>query len=175
MKNFCPPLSSDEVKEKLYGLGIRDDDFIAFYNWKNGQREDSYCEMIEYGGPFSIEEIYEAIAGYHNYDPMLVPLISEGEQMLLFNKKPGNNYGKIYFYSVPQLYSDFPISYYDSITSMIETTIVAYKKGLYIYDFNRNKLRFDYYKLHDFIKSMNPQSKFWTDHNSLNHEEWYEI
>ncbi|MFT3748121.1 MAG: hypothetical protein QM768_07380 [Agriterribacter sp.] len=170
------PFSPKETELKLINeLGINDSNFKDFFSWKNGEEEDSYCEIMEYGGPMSIDAIKETISNYFHFEPMLIPFISEGEQMLLFNKKNGRNYGKIYLYSVPELYIEHPISYYDSFESMISTTITAYKKKIYSYDFSKKKLRYDYDELHRHIKEMNPNSEFWKNHNPLRSEDWYEI
>lgn len=175
-KKLLDPLSPNEVEIRLVQLGIEDIDFRSFYNWKNGERKDTFCEMMEYGGPLSLTTIKETISeSYYPYNRSLIPFISEGEEMLLFNIQKGRNYGKIYLFSPPQLYIDFPISYYDSIFSMIKTTIIAYQKKIYKYDFIKNRFQCNYYELHEQIKKMNPNSVFWSDHDPLHPEEWYEI
>lgn len=162
------PLKVDEVEDAMNKLGIYDMDFRNLYLWKNGEADDSFCQLIECGGPLSLKNISSIVNELsYPYDSSLIPFISEGEEMLLFNTKRGDHYGKIYFFSVPQLYIDFPISYYDSIHSMIETTMAAYKEKIYVYDFSKNMLTYDFEKLHNHIQKNNPRSAYWIHHDPL--------
>ncbi|ODT52745.1 MAG: hypothetical protein ABS68_07600 [Niastella sp. SCN 39-18] len=58
---------------------------------------------------------------------------------------------------------------------MIETTIAAYTKKVYAYDFEKNRLRCKYEDLYELIKRMNPNSIYWKDHDPLQEDEWYEV
>ena len=95
--------------------------------------------------------------------------------MLLFNTKLGKHYGKLYFYSVPYLYIDYPISYYDSLAAMIQTTIDAYKLKIYSYDDKEIWLYVDNQKFNELAKKNNGNSTYWTEHDTFREEEWYEI
>ncbi|MDE3145179.1 MAG: hypothetical protein KGL19_13560 [Bacteroidota bacterium] len=172
-----PPLPDKEIEKKLNDLGIIDENVKALFQWKNGEKEDSYCQIMECGGLLSLQEIKEDKKSYLSdcYAPTFIPIVSEGEQKILFNNKQGSHYGKLYFYSVPCLYINHPISYYDSLESMLRTTIEAYKNKAYKYDVKNNWLDIDR-DLFDLIaKKINIKSAYWKKHNPLQEEEWYEI
>ena len=44
-----PSLSDIEIDEYLEEIGIADENIKSLFQWKNGEREDSYCQMMEYG------------------------------------------------------------------------------------------------------------------------------
>lgn len=171
-----PPLPDEEIDNYFDKFGVIDKGLKALYQWKNGEKEDSYCQMMMYGGMQSLEAIEKSFLFDIPYDSFLLEIISDnGEERLLFNKKQGKHYGKLYMYSVPSLYIDFPISYFDSLDAMLRTTIEAYKNEAYIYDNERQWLNKDYHKYEAIAKSFNKNSAYWTNHNPLKQEEWYEI
>ncbi|OIQ97454.1 hypothetical protein GALL_204640 [mine drainage metagenome] len=172
-----PPLPDKEIDKSLKDLGIIDENVKALFQWKNGEKEDSYCQMMECGGLLSLQEIKEDKESYLSdcYASSFIPIISEGEQKILFNNKSGSHYGKLYLYSVPCLYIDYPISYYDSLETMVTTIIEAYKKNAYAYNLESNWLDIDHEKFREIAKKNNKKSTYWKKHNPLAEEEWYEI
>jgi hypothetical protein len=171
-----PPLSDKEIDSYFEELGINDENLKALYQWKNGEKEDSYCQMMMYGGLQSLQEIKRCSLLDNPYDASLVEIISDnGEERLLFNKKHGRHYGKLYMYSVHDLYIDFPISFFDSLDAMLRTTIEAYQVEAYRYDNARKWLNIDFDKFEIIAKEFNKNSAYWTNHNPLREEEWYEI
>lgn len=173
-----PPLANQEIEEWMEILEVKDDNFKAMYQWKNGEEEDSFCQMTERGSLISLNEIKETLDHYLNgvTNPSLIPLISEGSEILLFNnKKSSKHYGKLYLYSVGLLYIDYPITCYDSIEAMLKTVIESYETGVFSYDNENSFLDVDFKKFRIIAKRYNPESKYWQPHDPLQHEEWYEI
>ncbi len=171
-----PPLSDEEIDKYFEEFGIADEDLKALFQWKNGEQVESYCQLMDNGGIQSLQEIKNYLSFDKPYDSDLLEIISDnGEEALLFNKRKGPHYGKLYFYSVPCLYIEHPISYFDSINAMLQTTIEAYKEGVYQYDSEERWLNIDLKKFAVIAKKINPNSRYWIKHNPLLNEEWYEI
>jgi hypothetical protein len=171
-----PPLPDKEIDEYLRELDINDDNLKALFQWKNGEKEDSYCQMMEYGGLQSLELIKESALTDKPYDPLLIEIISDnGEESILFNKKKGPHYGKLYMYSVGQLYIGHPISYFDSLETMVKTIIEAYKTETFKYDQENKWLDINFATFATIAKKINKKSAYWKKHNRLKWEEWYAI
>lgn len=172
------PLNENDIEQYLNEVNISDKNVKALYQWKNGAKVNSQCEIIKYGVFCSLELLVE---GYKNnldntYDRSFITIVDDSDVRLLFNNKQGSShYGKIYLYSIPSLYIDYPISYFDSVESMIETSVQAYKEGVCFYDQKKNTLRFDESIFFILAKSINKGSAYWTDHDPLHDEDWYEI
>ncbi len=170
------PLTDKEIDKSLQELGINDENIKALFQWKNGEKEDSYCQMTERGGLMSLDAVKESKLHYNFYDPFLIALITDnGEESLLFNTKPGLHYGKLYLFSVSQLYIDHPIGYFDSLEAMVKTIIEAYNKKALFYDKEEEFLEYDGPKFREIAKKINKKSAYWTNHDPLREEEWYEI
>src|SRR5688572_9636508 len=97
-----PPLPDEAIDKYFEEFGIEDEDLKALYQWKNGERADSYSKLMVYGGIQSLQEVKNYLSFDKLYDTDLLEIISDnGEEALLFNKRKGAHYGKLYFYSVP--------------------------------------------------------------------------
>ena len=93
---------------------------------------------------------------------MLIPLITDSTgEYILFNNEQGNDYGKLYFYSASILVAIETISCYDSIKSMIETTIEAYEQEKLKYDNGEDWLDIDVKGYWKIAAKYNHHSKFW--------------
>ncbi|MBG9377712.1 hypothetical protein I5907_15830 [Panacibacter sp. DH6] len=170
------PLPDKEIDEYLRELKINDENLKALFRWKNGEKENSYCQMMEYGGLQSLKSIKESQSSFKLYDPLLIEIITDnGEESILFNNKPGTHYGKLYMYSVPQLYIEQPISYFDSLEAMVKTIIEGYKEKAFKRKTQKKRLHIDYDKFAAIAKKINKKSAYWKKHNPLKPEEWYEI
>ena len=175
-ENLLPPLPDTEIDKNLKELGIYDADLKALFQWKSGMRDEHGPLMMQHGGLITFDSIKSSIDFNEYYDPHLIPLISDnGEEMQLFNSKPGQHYGKLYLFSVPTLYIEHPVSYYDSLASMVKTTIVAYKEKAYEYDQESDWLDMNIDKFYAIAKRHNTHSVYWTIFNKLKWREWYEI
>ena len=175
-KKLQPPLPDSDIDKFLQEIGIHDENIKALFQWKNGEKEDSYCQMMNYGGMQSLEIIKEWRMIDRPFDQFLIEIITDnGEESLLFNNKKGPYYGMIYIYSIGLLYIEHPISYFDSLTSMIKTTIEAYKTKAFKYDKEDNWLDIDFKKYSVIAKKYNKKSAYWKKHDRLQWEEWYAI
>ena len=175
-KKLQPPLPDSNIDKFLQEIGIHDENIKALFQWKNGEKEDSYCQMMVYGGLQSLKAVKESLSRFKLYDPLLIEIISDnGEESILFNNNPGPHYGQLYMYSIPQLYIEYPISYFDSLNTMIKTTIESYKAKAFEKTNSSNRLQFNFEKLTRIAKKYNKKSAYWKKHNPLQSEEWYAI
>jgi len=175
-ENLLPPLPDTEIDKNLQELGIDDEDLKALFQWKSGMGDENGPLMMNFGGLITFGSIKESIDFNEYFDPLLIPLISDnGEEMLLFNSKPGPHYGKLYLFSIAMLLIEHPMGYYDSLTAMVKTTIQAYKENIYKYEKGSNMVDIDFDKFFTIAKINNPNSIYWTEPDPHNEEEWYEI
>ena len=49
-EKLLPPLPDNEIDNYFDELGVNDENVKALYQWKNGEKEDSYCRMMIFGG-----------------------------------------------------------------------------------------------------------------------------
>jgi hypothetical protein len=174
-QNLLPSLSDEEIDKGLQELGINDENIKSLFRWKSGIRDSKLSQMMDYGSLLKFDEIKYLISSNKYYDKCLVPLISEnGEEILLFNTNPGPHYGKLYLFSVAQLYIEYPVSIYCSLSSMLETTIELYRTGGYQYDSKDNWLTIDFDKYDIVAKKLNTGCVYWTEHDEVI-PDWYEI
>lgn len=158
-----PPLPDEEIKSYLEKIGIDDDNVFALYKWKNGvdgrraMLFDSKVALLSLGDVLKYQEMFA-----DDLDENLITLFcSPFDTRLLFNRKAGKNYGKLYIYSVPLLSIDDPYSYFDSIEKMIETNIKSYEAGGFEYNSKDDILISNLKIHHPIIKSLNVNSNFW--------------
>jgi len=175
-ENLMPPFTNEEIDTNLKKIGIEDENVKKMFQWKSGIKNEHNYRMMQFGGLLTFNSIKESISLNDYFDHSLIPLISDDEgEMLLFNKNSGPHYGKLYLFSVGSLYINHPISYYDSLYSMMRTVIDAYKKNAYEYDKENDWLDINDYQLAEIAKNYNPNSAYWTDHNVLKWQEWYAV
>lgn len=169
------PLSTQKIDKYLETLEVSDVNLKALYQWKNGEEEESNCQMTDVGGFQSLESVTKDLANSKQYDSSFIEIFSDNrENSLLFNRKSGPHYGKLYFYSIG-LYMEYPISYYDSLGSMVITIIKSYRNKAFVYDTDNKWLDIDFKKFKTIAKTINTNSVFWKKHNPLKPKEWYEI
>lgn len=174
-KKLQPPLPEEQMHKYFDELNITDKNLKALFHWKNGEKEDSYCQMTSDGGLQSLEAIKQFKFLDKSYAASFIEVLSDnGEQSILFNNKPGNHYGQLYFYSTG-LYMDYPISYYDSLITMMQTIIEAYKTGVYEYNHEEKRLHIEFHNFSSIAEKINNNSTYWKEHDPLKWEEWYEI
>lgn len=168
-------LPTNETEFYLNKLNITDSDFRSLYYWKNGynvnKNVNNICSVLEYGTFMSLESVYNTFlknkTGSGRWDsPSLIPFITDSTgQYILFNNRNGANYGKLYLYSASILVAIDTISYYDSISSLLQTTIEAYEKGILKYIETEDWLDIDVRKFRDIAVKYNFNSKFWKHKN----------
>ena len=93
--------------------------------------------------------------------PYLPLLRDDTGQFLIFNNGPGKDHGKIHLYSSSLGFIDDPISYYDSVPAMIETTLLSYEQEAFVYDDAKDWLKIDRNKYAKIAKAINQRSKYW--------------
>ncbi|MDP4256544.1 MAG: hypothetical protein Q8938_21285, partial [Bacteroidota bacterium] len=116
--------------------------------------------LFVFGVLFSME----GVAEYAEFDPgsPFIPLIGDVTgDMLLFNNSRDGDRGKLHIYSVSLLSIDEPYTYFDSINTMAETTIRAYKEGALSIDRRDGRLAVDTDRHRKIAAKMNPGSAFW--------------
>jgi len=169
-ERLYPPLSELDLEIILKNLKIKSEDFRTLYKWKNGFdfTKDSYiCFDILFNGTLlSLDLVQEDILFNQKestWRNTLIPLIGNDErEWLLFDNRKGKDYEKIFFYS-PSIPSAAikPITCYDSIVAMIDTTISAYRNGILQYDPNEDWLNNDVDRYFTLARERNPKSQFW--------------
>jgi len=176
-RNLLPPLPAEIVEKELGNIGIYDKNVRLLFHWKSGMKDEGGPLFMEHGGLITFDSIKESNDFNQHYDPLLIPLISDnGEDMLMFNTNAGAHYGKMYLFSVPLLLVKHPISYYDSLTTMVKTTIEAYRERAYQYDEDDNGcLSINLDKFSPIARKYNPNSAYWTERKNKKWTEYYEI
>lgn len=161
------PLYENTISDYLKGLDINDETFRLLFKWKNGfdftHGDDPRNQIFDFGALLSLERILKLEKlGLDIWKKTFVPIISSGDgDYILFNNKRGENYGKLHLYSAALLFIENPISYYDSIYTMIETTIEAYEKKILVYDPKNNWLNDNVKDFHTLAKRINKRSDYW--------------
>lgn len=164
------PLSNEEMISYIEKIQVTNDDFKSFYTWKNGfdymKNPSVDCQIFDFGAPLPLQEMVATIiadkAENHQWNDQFIPLITETTgQYLMFNNCPGDDYGKIHLYSPSLLYVDDPISYYDSIQTMIQTMIVCYENGIVFYNKAEDWLEINFEGYWNLGTQYNPRSDYW--------------
>ena len=161
------PLPEQELDQFLKELEINDENFKQLYKWKNGfnstHGENRHNQIFDFGGLLSMEFLLESKAlDLGAWEKSFVPLVSTGDgDFILFNNKNGREYGKLHLFSPSLLYIEEPIGYYDSIYTLIETTIEAYQQHVFEYDEKKDWLDIDINKLDKIVSKLNKYSEFW--------------
>jgi hypothetical protein len=160
------PLPDVQIDEFMKANGITEKAFRMLYQWKNGV--DFYkpyrCELTEWGVLLSIESIARSIkrqAEASSWKSSFIPLIRDNDgAALLLNNEMGGDYGRIHLFSVSLLHIDNPISIFDSIETMVQTYVEAYKSGALLYsdEFGDLDVEDEYYAIG---RELNKQSKYW--------------
>jgi hypothetical protein len=169
------PLPKSVILNTLKEFGLaQDKDLNKLYNWKSGTKVECKFHMMKFGNLLNFSEVKELVAYNSDYDPALIPIIGEGDAYLLFNSKKGQHYGKLYLFCPSLLYIQYPISCFDSISTMLETNINAYRQNIYTCDID-GTLIYDLDLFSDLARKYNKVSTFWRDHDAIRPEEWYQI
>jgi len=161
-----PPLPDEQINYYLDKLHLNNPEMKLLFGWKNGvdlsrgtYKNDQIFDM---GTLLSLEEMVLSSEEFPHENPHLIPLARDitGEGLLI-NNETGKDYGRIYLDSVSLLSLDDPYSCYDSIFSLLKTTIEAYESGVFKYDFEKNYLEIKTVEYWEMAKALNPQSSYW--------------
>ncbi len=163
-----PSLPNDKIELYLKEIKVVNEDFRALVRWKNGfdfsDGEDLTYQLFDCGALLSMEHMYKLTMGDSNlWAKNFIPLITDGSgDFLLFNNSKKHGYGKLHLYSVSRLFIDSPISYYDSIATMLKTTIEAYQTKALKYDSGDAWLNQEFQLYRTIAIKHNPKSQYWT-------------
>jgi hypothetical protein len=151
------PLEKSELDFYLNRLGLNDNNIRTLFEWKNGfdmSKGIGTRDAFTFAGIlFSLKDILEFV----EYDPseyaLLPPLFGDDTgDLLLFSNRNGQDYGKIYLYSVSLFSIDTKYIIYDSLYTLIETTLEAYETKALIYDKSTDYLDIDIDKYYEIGK-----------------------
>jgi hypothetical protein len=161
-----PPLSGQEIIHFLDQLQLTDPDVKELFKWKNGvdvsKGLNKRHKIFDFGVLLPLEAIVDSTKNYPHEKPGLIELVGDSSgDFLRFNNERDASYGKIYVDSVSLLSIDDPYSYYDSLSSMLKTTIEAYETAIYQYDNDKNILEVDWDRCWELSKDLNPGSNYW--------------
>jgi len=163
------PLDDKEIDSYLKELKVTDLNFKLFYSWKNGNEIDDLwnirCQVFDFGSMITLNSIIKLRNKPDLYwNNFFIPIIAtgDGDYLLYNNNDEANDYGKLHLFSPSLLFIEEPVSYYDSIFSLLETTMEAYKRSILKYDTKENWLDIDIKKYHEVAKRINVKSKYWT-------------
>ncbi len=165
-----PPLPKKEVEVYMESWGVKDKNLKDLLCWKNGfdfRGRIQNC-IFEWGALLSVEKMNHYIKDYDTEPEVTVDgkrificITENGSGDALLYSLQKEKYGKIHLFSVALLYIQEPISYYDSLSSMIATEIEAYEKGAYKWNSENGWLDIDTTKFFSIAKALNPQSDYW--------------
>jgi len=169
-----PPLPPEEVAHKMAQLGLADEQLKAWFGWKTGAMPSDYDPGAEEvrtvfyrsAGPLSLDSILlhqkTSQAGSW-WESHFVPIAADGGGLyLLFNSMPGENYGRIYLFCPSLLVID-PEICYDSLQTLLETTIAACEQGIAYYDEEQEDLDFDSKKYRKLAAKMNSHTEYFKE------------
>ncbi len=141
-----PALAEADIRILLQKVGIDDENVYTLYKWRNGVETSNLSDSMIFQfacSMLSLDEVnyyYKNNLPEHDEDGLVTLFESPYGEVFLFNTNKGGDYGKIHLYSVSLLLIENPRTYYDSLSTMIETTINLYLKSGLIYDEKENFL-----------------------------------
>jgi hypothetical protein len=179
LAKYCNPLFSilmpplpDEVRDQLFASIELDEPSIKqVYQWKNGINYDNKMPRNSYdfsgfGVIPSLEYLVEK-RKKENEDNLwkktMIPIVTDfGGNFILFESdKKSNAYGQLFLYSPTMGHVDFPMSYFDSLDTMIKTICRWFEEEAFQYDQKEMYLDIDFDKQYDIGRKYNPISKYW--------------
>ncbi len=160
-----PPLEHSILEDILAKNNCDDHNIRLLYQWRTGVPFDDHTTQVFGFGcaPLNIHLVFE----YQKKFPIslpdhLLPIFAFGnDEVLLYNKSKGPDHGRIHLFSVSLLSIDPPLSYYDSLQSMLLTTIELYQKGGIVFDPNNDRLDLDSELIAKITIENNPNSSFY--------------
>lgn len=167
-QKLYPPVAVEEIDYYFHELGIKDEYLRSLYSWKGGYDPDKVpgdlCQIMEFDVFLSLEAItahVKANKTHESWDDKFIPLVTDTTgQFLLFSTEKNVDYGKLLLYSTSLLIQK-PISFYDSVYTMIETTIEEYKQEALVYNQKEDWLDCDFKKIRTIAGKINLNSDYW--------------
>lgn len=165
---FDPPLSKEITLQLLNKLGIKDENYVTLYCWKNGipvEKQDYSVDLrILMGGNFiSLSDAIDMDAeniSENYWKASLKPFFAnyEGEHYLVETDELSAFFGSVYFYSPNLTYAVDPILYFDNLETMIKSIMAFFRQDAQKYNPQNGKLEFDFRKVTAIRKELNPKA-----------------
>jgi len=172
------PFDPDHFAEMLALLQLDvSEDLNALYSWKPGLKKEivndldfnfrvfnrgTHIEYTEALHTYQILVLQEKEIFENRFFPfILIPGLGLGDPVLIDLSKKSKTFGQI-FYDSPATGITEPTSIFDSLSSMIETIIECYRKGVYTL-LKDGTLDFDSKKILAVSSRINPNSDYWKD------------
>lgn len=160
------PLPEKQRKSLIDSLDFFDQALYDLYSWRDGCSSGNLSKPIfDFDTTlFALQDVVkyksECPFGPFSSKKLLLIFASE-EDGLLFNHQEGFEYGKIHLYSVPMLSIENPKPYYDSLLTMLQTTIAFYENDIFTYNVKTNFIEKDMDKGIDIYNRYNPLCRYY--------------
>jgi len=137
VKKLGPGLSEKIISEMFAKIGMRNEDLIVLYNWKNGisYSEEWKIGEFDFFGFGTFISLEDAIENYEYLSDLsgqkyLLPLFTNGAGDYVFfdGDRESINFERLLFYSPPINLSGEAVPVYDSLQVFLKTTIECYQK-----------------------------------------------
>lgn len=163
---FNPGIERATIVELVNEIGLHpNEELIQLFQWHNGVNfHDKPTGRISFTNwgvflplSYCIDAYKAQIALYNDYF-FLFPFFFDDTVMIDLDIT-SNTYGQLYFLC-PSLQIIEPITAYDSLLSMVQTTLNCFEKGLMYYD-SEGFLEIDTSAVSTLSKELNPKSEYW--------------
>ena len=139
------------------------DELIELYQWRNGLGfKDIPVGRLIFGIEGVFYPLQESLKIFNEFGEAdwikYFPVFSDDAFLIQLNKE-AKDYGRICIHS-PALIINEPQSYFDSLSTMIETCIICFRNGFFSYDTN-GFFEQDYDKSLEVARNLNPNSDYW--------------
>jgi hypothetical protein len=149
-------------------------DIIQMYEWKNGvedlfEKKTGEIELFTSGIMMPLELAVSMYAlevrVQKSFKKNFFPLFTSGggDYILMHLDEKKRTYGQLFLYSPSILLSGKPVSIYDSLNSLFQTTLEVYKKRGYYFNEVDKTLGIVYEIEKKVAIEMNPKSELWRD------------
>jgi hypothetical protein len=164
------PLPSDRIKFLLNQFNCENEDIRTLFSWSGGfdpeLNPNTRCMIFDFRSFLCSLDSMVYLLEDNKTDPRwegpYLPLLRDDTgQFLIFNNGSGKNHGKIHLYSSSLGFIDDPISYFDSIPAMIETTLLSYEQEAFVCGDTEDQLKIHRHKYAKIAKAINRKSAYW--------------
>lgn len=169
-RRLQPPLDSSQIDFFLEKLKINIPEIRELFKWKNGIANDgefptnaySYSDFGVIAPLEYLSEIQDEMAGQY-WEITKVPIIVSysGDFLLYESDKSLEEFGQLFLYCPTMGLVYETESYYDSISTMLQTINKCYKAGAFSYNPDSMLFDSDTDMTAQISKSLNPKSAFW--------------
>ncbi|ATL45728.1 hypothetical protein COR50_00335 [Chitinophaga caeni] len=173
LAHFQEGISASEISDSFSTMKfpVRDD-IMKMYEWKNGvndlfKKKTGEIELFTSGIMMPLElavSIYALEARVQkSFKKDFFPLFTSGggDYILMHLDEKKKTYGQLFLYSPSILLSSKPVSIYDSLNTLFQTTLEVYKKRGYYFNEVDKTLEVVYEIEKEVAIEMNPKSEFW--------------